>query len=86
MFVEVAVVKQSLEVARLVVLNESMRVCDDKKALFPGVAGLDVLNVVLSIEHEGGLLVTRDLEVLIGKCVEDCYHVHLDQELGQHQR
>lgn len=86
MLVQVAVVKQRLEVARLVVLDEIVRVSDDEKTLFPGVARLDVLDVVLSIEHEGGLLVAGDLEVLIGQRIEDCHHIHLDQELGQHQR
>lgn len=55
-----------------------MGVGDDNEALLPRVAWLNVLDVVLGIEHEGGLLVACDLEVLIGEGVKDSYHVHFD--------
>ena len=83
--VELIVEEQSFEISRLVVFYEMVRVDNDIKALLPKVARLDVLDVVLSVEHEGRLLVAGDLEVLIGEPIEDCYHFHLEHKLPQHQ-
>lgn len=57
MLVEVAVVEQRLKVTRLIILDEVVRVGDYNETFLPRVAWLNVLDVVLSIEHEGGLLV-----------------------------
>lgn len=54
-------------------------VYDDIKALLPRVAWLDVLDIVLRVEHEGSLLVARDLEILIGELIKDFHHADLDQ-------
>lgn len=56
-FVDVAVVEQRLKVARLVILDEVVGVGDDNETFLPRVTWLDMLDIVLSIEHESGLLV-----------------------------
>lgn len=79
MLVEFTIKQQGLEISRFVAFNEMMGVYNDIKALFPRVAWLNVLDVVLRIKHEDGLLVTRNIKVLIGQSNEYFNHVNLDQ-------
>lgn len=61
-----------------------MSVSNNLEALFPRIARLYMLYVVLSIEHKSGLLVAGDLKILIGEGVEGSDDVPLCQELSQH--
>jgi hypothetical protein len=79
--VERAVVDEGLEVLGGVVGEEGVRVGDDDEALLPGVARLQVLDVVLRVQHEGHLLVPRQLVVLVGERGEDGQLVELHHEL-----
>jgi hypothetical protein len=77
--IEMAIKDKRLEVVRLIVSQQGVRVCYDKEALFPRVAWLDVLNVVLRIEHKCHFFVSGQLVVLVGESNEGIDHAHLDE-------
>jgi hypothetical protein len=81
--VEVSVVYECLKILRGEILEQSMGIRDDDETLFPWVSRLQVLNVVLSVEHKHHLFVARNSIELICEEGELGEHGEFEEELSE---